>query len=687
MKSRTLFHLLSGLVLATFLPVYSVDDESPSDSLPPATRLDLSYIQNNQSSLGQRLDKVLAQIKNRYRFVSEDGQPRSDGKPVWTERHNEVLKSIYQNCGPSGNGQTVMDCEGISFGVDLVKDKLDQGQLPGFKSNSEIKYQEPYHDQMHMDLMVSGVGTSKILGELIEYNLYILDEEPEKARQVFLKDPALRLHIEDAEKQPDRYMGIIGRVASADQIMSPPYNGNLGGFLEDQYFMGDGQQKALVAGLNYIQTLTADSPTKGSESVYSNRLLGSDGRILDSEVGEALRKGGEIYIPADATLEAISDQFENFPKGLIDLDSEDPFQGLRDYIETQKLKAQDPTVKGLVEEETWRQLLELKTKDSWGFEKYGARLINENGIRSICRESGLKGFRPPKGPESCQNAYLEGFLEFEPGFREDPQYVDSATGKFSENLLLAQVNKRRESLVQEISKEDLAVKELIQVLAGDAAIREYVRLDIRNNPEQFAKSELLLGSQGAVSASIGGLEVAISKAESDLGPGVSGSDLPFGLFADSSPPSDSNQAPGMNSKFTNQNRSSTGTERRQEKRVAALLGNANQEPLEVDDASPSFPPFSGGSGFSGFGPWSKPKANSGAFRQQNPADRANLLKFPEALQEPLPVDSNGSPMLKQAVGIFCRPENYVLKDDPYCTCLHGPRIRIFYDQNELEDCQ
>ncbi len=682
MKSRILFCSIGFLGLASFSSTWIQAQEAAE-----AVVLDTGFIQKSQSTLDRRMDRVLEDIKVRYSFAGEAQESDADAKPVWTARHNEVLKSIYQNCGPSGNGQTVMDCEGIGFGVDLVKDKLEQENLPGFKSNSEIKYKDPEHERMHMDLVVSGVGTSRALGELIEYNLLILDEEPEKAAQIFLQDPALRLHVEDAKQQPDRYMGVIGRVASADQIMSSPYNGNLEGFLDDQYFMGDSEQKALVIGMNYIQALTADASTKEGSSVYANRLLGSDGRIMDSEIEEALRKGGEIYILADATIEAIADQLEAFPDGLIDLESEDPFKGLREYVEAKKLQAGKPAVRGLIQEETWRQLLELKTKDQWGYDKYGARLINENGIRSICRESGVRGFRPPRGSEACQKAYFEGYREFEPGFRDNPQYADESTGKFSEKLLLAGVKQRRESLIEETSKEDGEVTELIQVLAGDSAIREYVRMDIRNNPEQFAKSELLLGSQGATPVDQEKLKNLISKAESDLGPGTSSSDLPFSLFSDCGDGFGLNAASEIRSDTAPTSQpSKSQAESPREKKLVALLGNSNQKPRVEDEGSSAFNSF-GGPGFSGLNPWGQAKDNPGGYRQQSPTDRGNLLKFPEALQELLPVDGDGNPFMKQAVGIFCRPENYVLKDDPYCTCLHGPRIRIFYDETELEDCR
>ena len=696
MRVLPIFVLIIGAVPFLF-------GEGDETATPVA--LDTSFLKDNGTSLDGRIGTLVGKIENSYSFVSPGEEASTDGeKPVWTEKHNEVFREVYQNCGPSGNGSSVINCEQIGFGLNLVDQSAGSSAIPGFKSNEEIAFEEfSAHPYMHMDLTVSAVGTSKVLDKLIEYNLNMVDGEESKAADVFTQDPELKRQVEDAAKQPDRYMGIVGRTTGSEQVVSPPYNGNLGDFLTDQYFMADRQKKALVATLNSIQYLTQDEEDRDADDLYSNKILGSDGRILSSTIEDQLREGGKLYLPSDGTIEAVVEQLDSLGSEFVDLESEDPFAGLREFLEQNKDLDENEDLQSLIEERTFGHMVAIKSDDEFGFQKYGARLINEDGISSICKRSGKKGYGIPlTGNSECQKSFLKGYEEFEPGFKDSEAYVDSTNGRFSEDLLLEKITEKRKNLQNSISTENSELfqgnphldeedplEKYLLVKSRDSAIKEFAQIDIRNNPELFAKSTSLLGSQGVVKPSDSERSDIIAQAENEYGPGGSSSGVSFAISSMFDTPGDGFNSGGSGSLFSGDDSAQTPEDGETRREIDDILGSSDIEVKDttISDSSDD-DPFANAFAFSSSAGSSDPSDESGGvgYRNQNENDRGNLLKFPEALIEPDVLHSDGKPRMNQAVGIFCNPTNFVLKDDPKCRCLHGPKIKVFYDEQDDLDC-
>jgi|GEM_PF-1743638 len=701
MRVLFIFTLLFSIWASTLV----LGEEESQENRTPAPISVQVKGEGEGTSLDTELQELVERIKNSYAHVSEDGVvPEPGDKPVWTEKHNAVFNEIVKNCGPTGNGRSVSNCESIGFGLGLVDDSNGSKPAPGFQTNQEIKFDEfnGPSTYMHMDLTVSAVGTSKVLDKLIEYNLNLLDGENEKAAAVFTQDPELKLQVEDAAKQPDRYTGIIGRTAGADQLVNPPYNGNLGEFLEDQYYMGDRQKKALIATLNYIQYLT-EKEDPDPTGLYTNKIMGSDGRILSSEIEDRLKEGGELYLPSDGTIEAVVEQIDALDGELVDLNSDDPFAGLREFLEKTDSLKENPDVQSLVEEKTLEHLIAMKSKDDMGFDKYGVRLINQDGISSICKKAGEKSFNIPMGDnEVCKENYFEGLKQSNPEYEEDEKFIDPSSGRFSEDLMLQKISEERDALKEKLAEENQdsigyitgkegleAVEKLLNVLSRDSAIEEFAQIDIRNNPSIFSNSTALMGSKGVVKPSDSQKSDLIAKGESEYGPGSAGSGVSFAISSLFDTPGAQNPSSRNPSSFSS-NQSQTPVESAKvREEINSILGSSNFEVKDttVGDSSDGDPfgdafAFSSGSGAS-----ADDEENGGVgYRNQDENDRGNLLKFPEALIEPDVLDDEGNPRMNQAVGIFCNPYNFVLKDDPKCRCLHGPKIKIFYDEEDNLNC-
>ena len=677
------------ILVWSYVGVGALFAEEEAQKQPAVMSLQISPDDPSQEALRELQEK----FKSQYRYVDESGQVLgSEELPVWTENHNQVVNKTIENCSPSGNGSSISQCERINFGLDLVNPS--DGSTPGFKTNDQIKYEG--YDQtrlMHLDLFTSAVGISKVQDKLIEYNIYRLDGNADKAAQVFTGDPELNAQLQDAAAQPERYTGIIGRTASAQQIMERPYAGNVGAFLKDQFFMQDEQRNALIALWNYQQVLTADD--SDTSSVYENKIIKSDGRLMNTDIEREIKDGGQLYIPSDAAIEAVKDQVAALKQeGLIEDNSDDPFAKLRDFMSKASSIDSNAELSSLIEERTLQNLMNMRTQDDWGWDRYGVRMINDEGLTSICGQSGAKGFRIPLGEnEACKTSYLKGLKEIEPNYENNSEYADPSNGRYSEELHFQKIAEKRASLgnkfleqngakVTEITGQDgdSSLEKLINVLSRDSAIAKFAQIDIRNNPLVFGKATAQIGSKGITEPSEAQKNNIIAKGKEEFGKSaieeqVSMASASQGLSSGSSSFNASASSPNS--------RPNAQQSAEKAQKVESMMGKSSASFISKDTTNSD----DNGTEFGFASSLGGVSSGSTSAYQNLPSEKRNNLKFfGEALAPMDPINKKGRPEIPRAIGIFCNPHRTDLEDDPKCTCLHGPIILKFFESDEDVDC-